>query len=121
MPRAGVTLSGTRRAAAPTTGARSAAWAAVLEDARSMLGGLYVKSLTTRASGHQCPPHKPTPVTGHPSIHVDSFSIKLSTMDGMGEEDTKIALEGGIAQGANSSPALYISATAPGEQIGRCL
>jgi len=37
----------------------------------------------------------------------------VNTAYGLGKEDTKITLEGSLAQGANSSPALFVFATAP--------
>ena len=45
--------------------------------------------------------------------HLGGHSRVVNTAYCLGEEDTKITLEGGLAQGANSSPALFIFATAP--------
>jgi len=45
--------------------------------------------------------------------HVGGHSRVVNTAYGFGEKITKITLEGGLAQGANSSPALFIFTTAP--------
>ena len=45
--------------------------------------------------------------------HLGRHSRVVNTAYGLGEEDTQITLKGGLAQGANSSPALFIFATAP--------
>jgi hypothetical protein len=55
----------------------------------------------------------PTDVESRLLAHVGGHSRVVNTAYGLGEEVTKITLEGGLAQGANSSPALFIFTTAP--------
>ena len=55
----------------------------------------------------------PTDVESRLLAHVRGHSRVVNTAYGLGEEVTKITLEGGLAQGANSSPALFIFTTAP--------
>jgi len=45
--------------------------------------------------------------------HVGGHSRVVNTAYGLGEEDTKITLDGGLAQDANSSLKLFIFTTAP--------
>lgn len=45
--------------------------------------------------------------------HLGGHSRVVNTAYGLGKEDTKIMLEGGLAQGAISSPAQFICTTAP--------
>jgi len=45
--------------------------------------------------------------------HVGGHSRVVNTVYGLGEEDTRVTLDGGLAQGANSSPALFIFTTTP--------
>jgi len=55
----------------------------------------------------------PTDVESRLLAHVGGHSRVVNTAYGLGEEVTKITLEGGLAQGANSSPTLFIFTTAP--------
>jgi len=55
----------------------------------------------------------PTDVESMLLAHVGGHSRVVNTTYGLGEEVTNITREGGLAQGANRSPALFIFTTAP--------
>ena len=69
----------------------------------------------------------PTDVESMLLAHVGGHSRVVNTAYGLGEEITKVTLDGGLAQGANSSPALFIFTTAPAHRyadenlLGYCL